>query len=118
MDADELLSFLTLVEFDQEWNDLGFDDRDLARLQVRIMANPEAGAVIPQTNGVRKIRFARKGEGKSGGVRVCYAHFPIVGIVLLATVYAKNEKANVDAEARKRMHEIVARFQRRIKGAQ
>ena len=31
---------------------------------------PLAGDVIEGTGGVRKVRFAAKGKGKSGGVRV------------------------------------------------
>ncbi|MBV8165173.1 MAG: addiction module toxin RelE, partial [Alphaproteobacteria bacterium] len=34
--------------------------------------NPLAGDVIEGTGGVRKVRFAAKGRGKSGGVRVIY----------------------------------------------
>ena len=35
-----------------------------------IAGNPEAGAVIPDTGGVRKLRWGRAGSGKRGGVRV------------------------------------------------
>lgn len=34
--------------------------------------NPEAGDEIPGTGGVRKVRYAAKGKGKSGGVWVIY----------------------------------------------
>jgi hypothetical protein len=37
-----------------------------------IAGNPEAGAVIPDTGGVRKLRWGRAGSGKRGGVRVIY----------------------------------------------
>jgi hypothetical protein len=37
-----------------------------------IARNPEAGDIIPETNGVRKIRWARSGIGKRGGARVIY----------------------------------------------
>ena len=37
--------------------------------------NPDAGDVIPGTGGVRKIRWARRGIGKRGGVRVVYYVF-------------------------------------------
>jgi hypothetical protein len=33
---------------------------------------PEAGAVIPETSGLRKLRWAAKGKGKRGGSRVIY----------------------------------------------
>ena len=32
-----------------------------------IAANPEAGDVIPDTGGVRKVRWSRAGMGKRGG---------------------------------------------------
>jgi putative transcriptional regulator len=35
-----------------------------------IAANPQAGDVIEGTGGARKVRFAGKGKGKSGGYRV------------------------------------------------
>jgi len=34
--------------------------------------NPEAGSLVRGTGGIRKVRFAAKGKGKSGGVRVIY----------------------------------------------
>jgi DNA-binding transcriptional regulator YiaG/mRNA-degrading endonuclease RelE of RelBE toxin-antitoxin system len=37
--------------------------------------HPESGDEIPGTGGVRKVRFAAKGKGKSGGVRVIYYFF-------------------------------------------
>ena len=37
-----------------------------------IASNPQAGDVIPETGGVRKVRWGRQGSGKRGGVRVIY----------------------------------------------
>ena len=37
-----------------------------------IAANPEAGAVIRNSGGCRKVRWSRAGQGKSGGARVIY----------------------------------------------
>ena len=37
-----------------------------------IARNPEAGDLIPQNGGVRKIRWTRSGTAKRGGVRVIY----------------------------------------------
>ena len=38
-----------------------------------IASNPEIGDVIPDTGGVRKVRWSRAGSGKRGGVRVAVA---------------------------------------------
>jgi mRNA-degrading endonuclease RelE of RelBE toxin-antitoxin system len=39
-----------------------------------IAGNPEAGDLIPETGGVRKVRWSRAGSGKRGGARVIYFH--------------------------------------------
>ena len=68
-------------------------DEERAALVDYIAANPEAG--ISLGGGLRKVRIAREGGGKSGGYRTIYvfggAHVPI----FLITVFAKNEKDNL-----------------------
>ncbi|MEO1247804.1 MAG: hypothetical protein AAFX56_19160 [Pseudomonadota bacterium] len=46
------------------------DDDDYAALQQHLIGHPTAGVVIRDSGGVRKIRWAATGKGKSGGVRV------------------------------------------------
>ncbi|MDR3516553.1 MAG: addiction module toxin RelE [Azospirillaceae bacterium] len=52
---------------------LSVDERD--ELITFLAENPEAGDEIPGTGGVRKVRFAAKGKGRSGGARVIYHFF-------------------------------------------
>lgn len=47
-------------------------DDGYARLQQLLIANPEAGDVIPGSGGVRKLRWGMAGRGKRGGLRVIY----------------------------------------------
>lgn len=49
-----------------------FTDEELKQLQEELLVNPNKGDVIPGSGGLRKIRLARKGGGKSGGFRVIY----------------------------------------------
>lgn len=44
-------------------------------LVLYLALHPESGDEIPGTGGVRKVRFAARGKGKSGGVRVIYYYF-------------------------------------------
>lgn len=60
-----------------------------------IARNPDAGDVIPGADGARKVRWARPGMGKRGGVRVIYFHLSGDEVVLLVMAYAKAERANV-----------------------
>lgn len=72
---------------------------ELDDLKSFIAADPEAGDIIPKTGGVRKIRYARQGQGKSGSFRVVYYYYNQKNPVFLFDVFGKNEKANVsDAE--------------------
>ena len=68
-----------------------------------IAANPLAGDVIPGAEGARKVRWARTGSGKSGGVRVIYFNVTEQEIVLLVTLYAKAEQANISPSAIKKV---------------
>ncbi|MBO9551724.1 type II toxin-antitoxin system RelE/ParE family toxin [Pseudomonas sp.] len=70
------------------------DDERLAFIDW-IAVNPLAGDVIPGADGARKIRWSRAGAGKSGGTRVIYFNLNEDEIVLLLTVYAKAERANM-----------------------
>ena len=64
-----------------------------------IALDPEAGDIISKTGGIRKIRFAREGQGKSGSYRVVYYFYNKNNPVFLFDVFGKNEKVNIsDAE--------------------
>jgi len=59
------------------------------------------GDEIPGTGGVRKLRYAAQGRGKSGGVRVIYYFFDEVNPVLALLLYGKNEQANLTPAEKK-----------------
>lgn len=58
-----------------------------------VAAHPEAGVSLG--GGLRKLRFARRGGGKSGGYRTVYVWGGIAVPIFLVTVFAKNEKDNL-----------------------
>jgi len=70
-------------------------DSERAELVAFVGANPEAGEIIPETGGVRKIRWALQGMGKRGGMRVIYYHCNGRLPVFLLSAYAKKQKANL-----------------------
>jgi hypothetical protein len=65
-----------------------------------IAANPEAGDLIEGTGGARKVWFAGKGRGKSGGYRVITFFSGTDIPVFLLNIFAKNEKTNLTARER------------------
>lgn len=63
-----------------------------------VAKNPEAGVALG--GGIRKIRIPRQGRGKSGGGRVVFLFAGEDIPVFLLTVFAKNEKANLNPRER------------------
>lgn len=71
------------------------DDEELRQLQCFLLLNPEAGKVIRKSKGGRKLRWATKSSGKSGGLRIIYFHRPIHHRIYLLLIYSKNEKSDL-----------------------
>lgn len=96
-------TFVELPGFTRAWSALALDDADLWTLQALILQGPDRHPVIAGTGGLRKVRFARPGggRGKSGAYRVCYAGFLNHGVVILAMVYGKGERADLTAAQRR-----------------
>jgi hypothetical protein len=68
-------------------------DEDRSALVDYIAANPEAGVSLG--GGLRKVRIARQGGGKSGGYRTIYVFGGVHIPIFLVTVFAKNERDNL-----------------------
>ncbi len=81
-----------------------------------IARDPTCGVLIGGTGGVRKVRFAFGGRGKSGGARVVYFFFNETIPVFLFNIFAKNEKENLskaELNALARLAEVIERGYRR-----
>jgi hypothetical protein len=73
-------------------------DQEREDLIVYLAEYPNAGTLMKNTGGIRKLRWAQSGRGKSGGIRVIYYfHSELMPLYLLA-VFGKNEKANLSRE--------------------
>ena len=64
-------------------------------LQSFLLQYPESGKIVRGSGGVRKIRWAMSGRGKSGGVRVIYYFKKQDDEIWLLTIYSKNEAASI-----------------------
>ena len=83
------------------------------------MRNPEAGAVVAGTGGLRKVRFAppSRHTGKSGAFRVGYAYFRVASTVYLLAIYPKNEQANLTSAEKADAKKIIEFLDRSMRKA-
>ena len=99
--------FVELPMFQKKWKSLGLTDKDLIRLEEELVADPKAGAVMQNTGGIRKMRFAFEHRGKSGSVRVIYVDFEVYEKIYLITAYPKNEKDNLTKDERNELKHLI-----------
>ena len=72
-------------------------DEEYRDLQVELADDPERGAVIKGGGGIRKMRYAARGRGKSGGVRVIYYWLREDRQIYMLVVYPKSKKDDLTA---------------------
>ena len=84
-------------------------DEGFGQLQQALMSNPEAGEVIKDSGGLRKVRFAdqRRGKGKRGGLRVIYYWWSAGRQFWLYTLYGKDEMDDLTPKQRKALKEML-----------
>jgi hypothetical protein len=82
-------------------------ESDYIAFQQFLLEHPEAGDVVQGSGGVRKVRWARTGTGKSGGVRVCYYTRNAAGQILLLVIYAKSVRASISGAVLKQIKEML-----------
>lgn len=82
-------------------------DEEYRLFQATLLDRPDAGKVIPGGGGLRKIRWALEGRGKSGGVRVIYYWFTRQETILLLFMYLKNVQDNLTQEQLKQLKKVI-----------
>ena len=99
---------MTVVETERFLKDAEplLGDSGRAELVAFLGANPSAGEIMPQTGGVRKLRWALSGRGKRGGARVIYFYHSGDRPLYLLMVYAKARQENLTAEEKKAVRKL------------
>ena len=84
--------------FSKQVRELGVEI--LARLHSDLVQNPERGAVVKGTHGVRKARVAdpASGRGKSGSYRYLYLYLEHAGRIHLLYLFSKGEQADLSPQ--------------------
>lgn len=82
-----------------------FSEEQFLAFQWYLCQRPDAGDVIPETGGCRKIRWKVQGKGKRGGARVIYFLRNKAGQIVLVTAYGKNEREDVPRQWLRKLKE-------------
>ena len=106
------VAYVSAVEFKRfrlfEKSSAGlFTEHDVFELELVLMADPEAGDLIPGAKGLRKIRRPLAGRGKRGGARVIYYHIVSDHQILLLYAYAKNAQGDLTSAQAKQLIQLV-----------
>jgi len=83
------------------------EDEQYRELQLALIDNPQAGAVIQGGGGLRKIRWGLKGHGKRGGVRVIYYWIASSNEIYMLYVYSKNVRSDLSHDQLRQLRRAV-----------
>ena len=89
-----------------------WDDAEREAFVQFIARNPTAGDLIPETGGVRMVRWTRAGSGKRGGVRVIYFYHDAGRPLYLLMVYAKARREDLTANEKRAVRALAAVLKR------
>ena len=99
--------FILTSVFEKSWATMGLGDKELRELQLTLLKNPDAGDVIPDLAGARKIRIPLAGRGKSGGGRVIYVDVVIREQIYLLLAYPKNVQTDLNPAQKKVIRNLI-----------
>jgi hypothetical protein len=94
-------------------------EKELGALVDHVAAAPDDGDLMVGTGGARKLRWAAKGRGKCGGVRVITYFGGSEVPVFLLTMFGKGERVNLSKaernDLRKMLHLFTEEYRKGVK---
>ena len=84
-------------------------DQEYAELQGTLVVRPDAGDLIENTGGLRKVRWSQqsRGKGKRSGIRVIYYWRVSESLIYMLFAYSKDEQDDLSARQKKVLAELV-----------
>ena len=110
-----IAEIVSLSGYDSQVSAL-LDEEERVAMEFYIACAPEDHPVIPGAGGFRKARWARRGKGKSGGLRVVYFFLAEPERVFMASIYAKSRKETLSAADRNVLAKLAAQIKKAAKG--
>jgi hypothetical protein len=109
--------FVNMSFFEKCWKELELDDNDLKSFQEFLLEKPDRGDIIPNTGGVRKVRWdlPKNNKGKSGGIRVLYMDYEHYEKLYLLLAFPKSKKENISEKTKQEIKKIVKEISDQLK---
>jgi len=85
-------------------------DDEYRELQVALVRDPDMGAIIQGTAGLRKVRWKLTGRGKRGGARLIYYWMRLDEQIYMLYAYAKGEQEDLTPEQKRLLTQVVERW--------
>jgi hypothetical protein len=85
------------AQYLRDADDVGLLDAERKAIVDLIAGDPSQGDEIRGSGGVRKVRVAGRGKGKSGGYRVITAYFGPNAPAYLLAILSKGDRSNFSA---------------------
>ena len=82
-------------------------DEEYRLLQLHLIGHPDAGAIIPASGGLRKVRWRLPGRGKRGGARVIYYWKTARARLYLLFLYPKNVRSDLTPAQLRTLRKLV-----------
>ncbi len=85
---------------------------DYEAFKKELVENPEKGAVLSGTGGVRKVRLKSSSKGKRGGFRVCYFYYVENEVIYLLFIFQKSDQENLEPAEKRELKDLVEQLRR------
>jgi hypothetical protein len=95
-------------DFIRDAENAGLTPEERGKIVALTATLPKSGTDIPGTGGARKIRFAGRGKGKSGGYRVISFYAGPDVPAFLPNVFAKGDKIDLTMAERNELRNELA----------
>jgi hypothetical protein len=110
-----IAEIVSLSGYESQVSALLSEDERMA-MEFYIACAPEDHPIVAGSGGFRKARWARRGQGKSGGYRVIYFFLAGPGRIYMAAIYAKTRKESLSAADQKVLSTLASQIKNAAKG--
>jgi hypothetical protein len=101
------MKFILTRSYKSSLKRMGVREEEARAILDAIDADPESGSVVKGLEGLRKLRFAFGGRGKSGGGRAVYFLMVTDDVLAMVFAYAKSDQEDLTSEQRKALRRLM-----------